>query len=603
MAAKATLDLIAKDARFLSSMNRVRRAVERVKDRMAGVASSAKRMLLIGGVAIAGFLALAGQQIAAETKLEAVLKATGNAAGISAEQLKAHAAALQDITGVGDEVVIAMQAVLATFKNVRGDEFIRATEAIVDMSVVLGTDLQSAAIQVGKALNDPIRGVSMLSRSGITFTETQLAMIKSLAKAGDMMGAQQIVLKELETQFGGAAEAIGETFVGSMKKAKSAIGDVGEGIGEVFIPFVMKMAEAVTGSKEGILNWVTANKTLILGVTGTTAALAMATIGIHLMSKAIIASTMAVHGLNVALWLLKAHPVIAALSLLAAAVLGLVAYLKGANKATEELLASERKLADASDAVTVAVEKEATAIEKAEERKETARRRLKTRQSEVRESVKSTVARLGEKLATYGMTPREAELSRLRRGGATDEQLRPVEKQGKLLDIMEEQTRTAKEREAAIKKAAKEEESLRKGKEASLKTEADALKELIKTEQQKKRAQLDRVAVLEKAGRLTAEEAALAREKLTTEERTSRTAAIEDASSMFRRIQAAAGGRRPDVSATPQQQTASSTTKTAASTTKIAEQTRASVTTLKEIYDLLAEVIANGLKTQAVFGS
>jgi hypothetical protein len=81
-----------------------------------------------------------------------------------------------------------------------------------------------AAIQLGKALNDPTQGVSALSRVGVSFTDVQKDMIKKLQESGDMMGAQRIILGELEKQFGGTAEAVGKTLPGALDRLDNAIG-------------------------------------------------------------------------------------------------------------------------------------------------------------------------------------------------------------------------------------------------------------------------------------------------------------------------------------------------------------------------------------------
>ena len=85
--------------------------------------------------------------------------------------------------------------------------FDRAELASVNLSARLGQDLQSSAIQVGKALNDPIKGVTALQRVGVSFTAQQREQIKAMVEAGNVAGAQGIILGELEKQFGGAAEA------------------------------------------------------------------------------------------------------------------------------------------------------------------------------------------------------------------------------------------------------------------------------------------------------------------------------------------------------------------------------------------------------------
>jgi hypothetical protein len=61
--------------------------------------------------------------------------------------------------------------------------------------------LSGQAIQLGKALNDPIAGISALSRVGVTFTEEQKATIESMVKMGDVAGAQKLILAELAREF------------------------------------------------------------------------------------------------------------------------------------------------------------------------------------------------------------------------------------------------------------------------------------------------------------------------------------------------------------------------------------------------------------------
>ena len=177
------------------------------------------------------YVGLANVQEAAERKLGAVLKATGNAAGYNLEQLKKMASGMQSVTTVGDEVTLSGMAILATFKQVRGEGFERATKAALDMSAVMGQDLKSSMVMIGKAVNDPITGMSMLTRVGVTFTQQQKDMARQLQESGDMAGAQNIILKELESQFGGTAAALRKDFGGSVIAAGNALGDTKEEMG------------------------------------------------------------------------------------------------------------------------------------------------------------------------------------------------------------------------------------------------------------------------------------------------------------------------------------------------------------------------------------
>jgi len=142
-------------------------------------------------------------------KLTAIIKTTGGAAGLTATQMANYANEIQNATGVSNTLLLKSQGMLATFKNISGPVFNRATQAIVDMSAVQG-ELTGNTLQLGKALNDPTVGLTALSRVGVAFTDEQKNLIKSLQESGDMLGAQNIILKELEGQFKGSAEAMAQ---------------------------------------------------------------------------------------------------------------------------------------------------------------------------------------------------------------------------------------------------------------------------------------------------------------------------------------------------------------------------------------------------------
>lgn len=192
------------------------------------------------------------EQRDAEAKLGAVLKSTGNAAGYNLEQLKRMASGLQKVTTYGDEAVLSGMAILATFKNIRGEAFERTTKAALDMSTVMGTDLKSSMLMLGKAINDPVTNLSALTRAGVQFNEEQTEMIKELAASGELMAAQSIILKELESQFGGAAEAAGGPFAKAMGQLKNVWGDLLEEIGfaivdnEAFVDLLDEMKGIIT---------------------------------------------------------------------------------------------------------------------------------------------------------------------------------------------------------------------------------------------------------------------------------------------------------------------------------------------------------------------
>jgi hypothetical protein len=195
----------------------------------AGIAKAAGAAI---GTAFVGTMALiAKNSMDAErvmSQLNATIKSTGGAAGFSADQVAAMATDLQKVSTFGDEAIVSMQSVLMTFTKVKGDEFKGASAAILDMATALEMDLKGAALQVGKALNDPIAGVSALGRAGVQFTAAQKETIAALVQTGQTAEAQRIILKELETQFGGSARAARNTLGGALKALNNAFGDLWE---------------------------------------------------------------------------------------------------------------------------------------------------------------------------------------------------------------------------------------------------------------------------------------------------------------------------------------------------------------------------------------
>ncbi|KAF1706293.1 phage tail length tape measure family protein [Pseudoxanthomonas sacheonensis] len=164
-----------------------------------------------------------------QAQLEARIKSTGNAARLSINDLNKMAKALQFKTSFDDESIGEVQAMLLTFTKIGRETFPDATAAVLDLSTAMGTDLNSAALQVGKALNDPVKGLTALSRAGIQFSAAQKAIIKDLVKTGDVAGAQTVILKELETQMGGSAEAARNTLGGALKALENSFNNLLEG--------------------------------------------------------------------------------------------------------------------------------------------------------------------------------------------------------------------------------------------------------------------------------------------------------------------------------------------------------------------------------------
>lgn len=181
----------------------------------------------------------------------AVLKSTGSIAGVTADQVTKLASALERQTKYSDEDVRSVENLLLTFTSIGKDIFPQATKTVLDMATALGEDTSSASIQLGKALQDPVLGITALRRVGVNFSEDQKTVIQNLVETGQKAKAQQLILKELNTEFGGSAEAAGNTLSGSLAKLKNQFNNVQEAIGGILatvaVPFLTKIMEWFNG--------------------------------------------------------------------------------------------------------------------------------------------------------------------------------------------------------------------------------------------------------------------------------------------------------------------------------------------------------------------
>ena len=197
-------------------------------------------------------------------QLDAVLKSTGGAAGVTKDSIVSLATELQKTTLFEDDAVIAADALLLTFTSIGKDIFPTATKTMLDMSQALGQGLKDSAIQLGKALNDPIQGMTALRRVGVSFTEEQIAQVKVMQESGDLMGAQKLILGELEKEFGGSATEAAQGLAGEWVHLKNSFGDLMEDIGSALSggKGFQGLIEMVTNAVKATDEWVKENPEL-----------------------------------------------------------------------------------------------------------------------------------------------------------------------------------------------------------------------------------------------------------------------------------------------------------------------------------------------------
>jgi len=255
--AKVKVDIDGKD-NASGAVNSVTKSMRTAMLQVEGLKMAAKAMVGFTKDAIEKFK----EQERVETQLNSVLKSTKNAAGLTATQIKNMATELQGATKFGDEAILNSQNLLLTFTKIGGDVFPQATEAILNMSEAMGQDLKTSTIQMGKALNDPVAGISALSRVGVQLSDDQKNMIKSFMDVNDTANAQKIILGELETQFGGSARAAAETFGGKLEQLKNVNGDVMESFGRIVSVVGKDLVGGMVKGATAFNNFISAPETI-----------------------------------------------------------------------------------------------------------------------------------------------------------------------------------------------------------------------------------------------------------------------------------------------------------------------------------------------------
>ena len=235
-----------------------------LKREMKGAEDSAKQLgesikgyfaAFVGIESIKKMVELTSSAQQSQIRLAAVIRATGEAAGVSAENFGKFAERLENITLFDGEKIRDAGSILLTFKSIQGDVFESAIRSAMDLSATFNNDLTSSAVLVGKALEDPIQGLTALRRVGVTFTQSQREMITGLVEAGKQFEAQGKILEIIEGQVGGVAEAMGSGLPGELHRAGVAFQDLGKEIGNT-LEQINGISGAASTVTDGI-NWLT----------------------------------------------------------------------------------------------------------------------------------------------------------------------------------------------------------------------------------------------------------------------------------------------------------------------------------------------------------
>jgi len=274
---------------FRTAMNVIQTSVsastEGVRSSLANVKASFGAVGVMAAGYLEGAIKNASEAQKANSNLETTIKSTGGAAGITAKQAEDMALGFSKVSLQGGNAIKSGEAMLLTFTNIGKDVFPMATQAMLDLSQKMGTDPTQAAMQLGKALNDPIKGVGALSRVGVTFSASQKEVIASLVKTGDVAGAQKIILGELNNEFGGQALAATKTYDGQIQMMTKSLGGIKTSIGTAVLPYLQMMVEGIQKVINPIADFIKTNSKLAAVILSLTAGFGTFVGGASLVQK------------------------------------------------------------------------------------------------------------------------------------------------------------------------------------------------------------------------------------------------------------------------------------------------------------------------------
>lgn len=208
------------------------------------------------------------------------IQATGGAAGKTADELNKMSTSLEGQSLFAhDKILKDVTGTMLTFDKVTGTTFDRASKAAIDLAARWGIDLQTAALMVGKALNDPAEGLAMLTRRYVHMTKAEREHVKALVDAGRTAEAQKYVLDMVDRSVGGMAKTIRDSSSGFMI-FKNKLEEVGKSFGEILQPYFKKFYDILVKVLDKIEHLSPSTKKFIMIVAGLAAAIGPILVGL-----------------------------------------------------------------------------------------------------------------------------------------------------------------------------------------------------------------------------------------------------------------------------------------------------------------------------------
>jgi hypothetical protein len=168
----------------------------------------------------------------ASAKITATLKATGFSAGVTKAELDDLAESLAKTTQFDDDGIRNAEAAFLKFGNIQEGVFERGISLATDLAALMGTDIESAAQTIGKALSAPAEGTGALEKQIGKLTKAQQDSIDAFVEQGNLASAQSTILDVLQGKIGGTANEMNTGLTKSTKDLSKAWDDMLEAFGK-----------------------------------------------------------------------------------------------------------------------------------------------------------------------------------------------------------------------------------------------------------------------------------------------------------------------------------------------------------------------------------
>ena len=287
MGAILKIEVLADAKNAKKALDETGTAAERMDAKLSTASKVAAGAL--AGLGAAGWKAVKGAEAAATANARLGQTLDNMGMGRATERVLANTDAMSLKTGVDHKAIKEGQALLATFSDVaasadqQGGAFDRATQASVDLASAGYGTIESNAVGLGKALQDPIKGMAALTKAG-TLTKAEMEQIAAeFERTGDKAAAQNSILEAVEKQVGGVAEA---TANGSDLMA-NAWTRVTEAIGAGLMPVMDELVPIMTG----MAGWLEDNADWVVKLGLAAAGAATGVLALHGAIKTYIAIT------------------------------------------------------------------------------------------------------------------------------------------------------------------------------------------------------------------------------------------------------------------------------------------------------------------------